>query len=42
MENKKTYVSPLAEVTLLLEEDILTTSGGFSGEDEDLLSLIEL
>ena len=36
---KKSYVSPMIEATLLDEEDILTASAGFSGEDEDLLAL---
>ena len=39
MELRKTYSSPSVEITVVEEQDILTVSGGFSGEDEDLLSL---
>lgn len=39
MEMKKSYASPCVEVTMMEEQDLLTVSGGFSGEDEELLSL---
>lgn len=39
MNQKQGYTAPKVEVVEVEARDLLTVSGGFSGEDEDLLSL---